>query len=307
MTLICNCIECVAQAAEPGHSSSMARFGVTLCCLLAFTLAAARSLPADPGHQPYVVGVVLERLGSKNAAAVDIRWTFQCFPQVSASPRYEYTLRLLRVDPERRLRELLRGTDEAGTIRVMLSPGHYRVDADPFFCLASIRDTKTQPERGTPFVVPDFCGWTGRLGTTRTNLLPRPGFEEGSVLQAGRTLVVRERGSANLRHEPDVANPATASDVAVKGPARLRNERGACGKGGWRLRLESGKLRVHAGTNTAPHVVATDQVEVGGRSAAWTVSSTPRRTTVHVEKGVVQIRTRAAHRRLNAGATASFP
>jgi hypothetical protein len=285
----------------------MARLGAVLCLVLALGLTVARGSTADPGHQPYIVGVVLERLGSKNAAAVDIRWIFQCFPQVSASARYEYTLSLLRIDPERRLRELLRGIDEAGTIRLALSPGRYRVDADPFFCLASIRDSKTQPERGTPFVVPDFCGWTGRVGTTRTSLFPRPGFKEGSVLHEGQTLVVQRRGSANLRHEPDVANDATASDITVRGPARLKNERGACGKGGWRVRLDSGTLGVRAGTNTASHVVATERVEVDGRSAAWRVSATSRRTTVQVVKGVVQIRTRTAVRRLKAGATTSFP
>jgi hypothetical protein len=284
----------------------MSRWAASLCCLLALALAAVRSTAADSGHQPYVVGVVLERLGAKNAAAVDVRWTFQCFPQVSASARYEYSITLWKLDPDRRVRELVHGTDEAGTVRIALGPGRYRADGDPFFCLASIRDTKTQPERGTPFIVPDFCGWTGRMGTDRAEFLPGPGFTEGSVVHQGQTLVVRRRGSATLRHEPDVARPSTASDIVVSGPARLRSEPGACAKGGWRVRLDAGSLRVRAGTNRASHVVATAQVEVSGRDARWSVSAQPGMTVVGVASGIVRVRTHGALRSLRAGHIATF-
>jgi hypothetical protein len=284
----------------------MVRWAVALGCLLALALAVARSTPADPGHQPYVVGVVLERVGSRNEASVDVRWQFQCFPQLSASARFEYTITLWKLQPDRRLRELLRGTDAAGTVRLTLAPGRYRADGDPFFCLATIRDTKTQPERGTPFVVPDFCGWTGRPGTDRTHFLPGPGFSEGSVVHQDQTLVVRKRGSATLRHEPDVARPSTASDIVVSGPARLRNERGACAKGGWRVRLDAGSLSVRAGTNRAPHVVVTDQVEVSGRAAAWTVLARAGSTRVGAASGIVHVRTRRGLRTLRPGETATF-
>ncbi len=271
---------------------------------LAAALAAIASdtSQADPGHQPYILGVVLERIAGRNAALVDVRWSFSCYPQLTADARYEYSIALVRLSPApQQSRRVVSDTVAAGTVRLQLTPGRYRADGDPFFCLATIRDTKTLPERGLPFEVPDFCDWETLAVRGRATAKGRV-LSAGDSVRPGETLSLAPGASASLRNEPAVAAPASASSLAVSGGSRAEVERGSCvARGGWRIRLAKGQIVAKAGENSAPHQVVTTGSVSSGRAATWSVSVAGPTTRVRVTHGTVVLSTRAGRRTLRAG------
>lgn len=273
---------------------------LAICVILATSASPlVRSALADPGHQPYLNGVVLERVRGQNAATVEIRWALLCYPQLSADARYQYTITLARLTAPTGRRELTSSEAPSGTIRLRLTAGRYRADADPFFCLATVRDTKTQPERGQVFEVPDFCAWKAASirGSTSDTLVGRRWMrlDPQSQLRPGAKLRVAAGELVTLVNNSEIAAPRRSSRVVAGGKTNLVVERGSCvSRGGWRIRLKAGRLSVFTAVD-APHEVVTDNLVLAGSgNASWSVSALPPdKTTVAVKRGTVIVHFRA--------------
>jgi hypothetical protein len=260
-------------------------------------LASAATAIADPGHEPYISGAVLQRVPGQNASNVAIRWNFSCLKDEFGDATYEYTVVLHRLQPlPEQMQTLTRATSRAGGYTLPLTPGRYRADADPFRCETGINLFSTSPEKGMPFVVPDYCAFTARLLRGVVTVSGRRLFADGKVRPRDK-LVIPARGSVVLGDE-------TSSEIRISDAAGAMLDRGTCATTpGWRWTLLRGTLAASSPSTPARYEIAAGAAVAAGSGASWTTSVRGRTVSIAVARGRVTLRAQGKTTTLGRGRT----
>jgi len=278
--------------------------GTLLAVAAGLAVAVLVAMPAGAvlSSDIYVTGKVLNRVAGKNLSTVRIAWDYKCIGEDGGN--YEWTLKVVRTQPEpERTTTLVSGEGERGSRTVLLTPGRYLPKADPYFCETERGQGYDKPEIGSPFVVPDYCGWT--VSSVRGVVQHEQGTtvkaaRAGSSVASGDAIVTPRGGQAVLRA---VAGDGTAT---LAGASELRVDGKQCpAKRGWKLVLGNGGLiaAVPKGAAAkASFAIRTQNATVsGGSGARWKVEYAKGKTKVRVIAGVVRI----AGKTLKPGQTAT--
>jgi hypothetical protein len=265
--------------------------------VVAAALVCAGSAAADAGHEPYLVGSVLSRIPGQNAAQVRLNWNFYCLAGQYGDGTYTYTVVIRKLQPKpETTTPLLRATTRSGTHLVQLRPGQYRVDADPYRCEAGIGLSSSVPEKGLPFVVPDYCTFVADTLGGRVTSAGKPLYAEGRV-RPGNVVAVSKGGRAVLFDEGETR-------VTIGGATTVRLEKAACATTpGWRWTLTSGTLTTSSPHAAARYEVVAGRATVSGRGAAWTTTVKGKAVTVVVARGKVAVRAGGTTRTLGRGSS----